>query len=179
MQLNQYSRNKIFVVGFSGSGKTTFAVSYSTQYKIPYINFDFYYGWKESGFKDSVVGTRNFLLYLPDTFIVDNIPFDISKFTDYVRQFQYASESKKVQLVFTFCSDDNTALERIGRKVEKRDYDFDKGTRLFYKHLINVMQQLTLWCELGVKIDYYNSFTDSYGTSGQFLERLKQLRKYG
>ena len=147
---------KIFVVGASGSGKTTFAKQYSVEQSIQYIDRDLLYGQFSDNFKQLDIGSYLFLNSLPKSFICDGTVHNKELFKKYVEQ-------NNPQFIYTFCSDKNILIKRVLEKENKGCYHIPKDAILneyiihCIKYSLNKLQEIS-----NDRILYYDTCTNEY-----------------
>lgn len=162
--MREYKENKIFVTGVSGSGKTTFCKKYINNFNKLYISFEDNWGGyiKKIENQDGV-----FLEKLPNSFIVDAIPYNPN---GYPQNFLDYCETNKndVKIICIACTDKISFEKRLKEKFYN-----DVVQALIEYHGFYFGTMLELYSNLNV--DYYDSYTDEFISSEEFYNRLKWI----
>jgi len=142
---SKYSKNKIFLLGQSGVGKTTLARNYSSKYDIYYCDFDIVFGLIHKGWIENKV--KEFLSELPESFITEHIPLvtqekDLElRYKDFL---DYASKNE-IQVVIVTCKNKEEHIRRLKKKgMVLDDLNINYSVVDFFK-------------SKGLKIDYYDT----------------------
>jgi 2-polyprenyl-3-methyl-5-hydroxy-6-metoxy-1,4-benzoquinol methylase len=105
------ARDRTFVTGVYGSGKTWFAKRYAARRGVPFVSFDdlFRYGVRENQ-------SRAILRDLPAAFVMDAIPIDENAAWDDFREYEAGHD---VLIVCAYCPDPVRWLRRVAAKADQ------------------------------------------------------------
>ena len=87
---------KIFVTGVAASGKTHFATRHAAERGIDYVAFDLAHDYRQGSEQ-----SRAILDSLPESFVIDAIPFDVDGSTS--RFFEYEEQHDDVEVIWVYC----------------------------------------------------------------------------
>ncbi len=100
---------RIFVTGAPHSGKTHFATSYAAERGIHYTPFDLAHDYRDTSEQSAAI-----LDSLPDSFVIDAIPFDADR--SFTRFFEYEGKHEDVEIIWVYCPRDEW-LRRVAQKA--------------------------------------------------------------
>jgi len=166
MNLTKINKKKIFVTGYSGSGKTTFAKEYGSAFNMSYISFD--ENWKYNNPPQEEY--KKMINLYPDEFITDAIPYsyvgDYLLFQDY-----YNEHQNDIKIVCVYCDNIDILHSRRPNKIRKELYE---EVFNFYYSYLNFIRTWT-----DVEIEFYNSNTNQYSTYDELRVKMRNALRDG
>jgi len=166
MNLEKINKKKIFVTGYSGAGKSTFAKEYSVKFGVRYIDFDSKWDYKEI----TLAGYEKMVGNYTGEFITDAIPYTSINnkflFEDY-----YNQHKDDIKIV---CVYDDNLDELVAKRPKKTWKDVYEESFDFYHDTMNFIRSWT-----DVEIIYYNSHTNQYSTYDEFREKMRNMYRGG
>ena len=156
----RFKEIKLFVTGIYASGKSDYARSYANKYGIPYINFDTNFSYDKTGEISSEDTIYNLF---GDQFIIDAIPFSLEN-GNTMRFFEYA-KNHDVRIICCVCSDKDAWTQRL--LDIKRCSIEDSRYKHYYSFYHTILPGYS-----GLKIDYYDTFTNEYITKDEMYNRI-------
>lgn len=164
MEIKKYNKNKIFVTGVSGSGKTTFSKKYSELYN--HLYFDFEKNW--GGYKSDIqLQYDNIIKKYPNKFITDAIPY--TPLNGELRILNYFKEHENnIKIVIVCCTDKKEYDFRLNEKFFESNNKAYKEYHDFYFGMISNY--------INLNTDYYDSFTNEYITYNELINKIKWIK---
>ena len=162
-------KRKTFITGMSGSGKTTYALKFTKEHNIPFINFDTAFDYNKS--KDYKY-VKKFYDKLPKKFVIDAVPFNLG-WNVFI---EYLNEHLDVDLIYTVCSNPITWCFRIIDKwafqtPPTKEYikellysSFEQYAGLYYKSFSNI--------EGLVPYQIFDTYTNEYISKEELYKRI-------
>jgi len=157
--------NKVFVTGVFGSGKTTFAQKYAEENNLEYISFDHIHNYQSQENQAKII-----LKNLPDSFVIDAIPFDINKGW---KEFSIYEKNNKLGIICVYCPDRKVWVKRTGMRA-KYSIPITKKNRL--KFAIKLV--INKYIVPDNIIDLHNQYREFFITHIPLLEKYKKVKYY-
>lgn len=166
IKLKRFKEDKIFITGLYGSGKSSYAKSYSLKFEIAYIDFDANFDY--SKIRTDLTGS-NFINKLPGKFIVDAIPFRFDVIKGLVIDpFLEYCKSNEVKIIAMICTDKKELVKRAVNSDRRIAMYIHMDFAYFYFRILPLYANLD--------IEYYDSFTNEYISKQELDRRLEWIK---
>lgn len=165
MNLKKINKKKIFVTGFTGSGKSTFAKKYGETFNIPYISFDD--NWSYGG--NTMKNQEKIIKLYGDEFITDAIPFALDDDNKFMFLDYYNEHKEDIKIVCVYTTDSN---ELKKRRPNFGITDLVEHYYNFYGETVELFKTFP-----DVDIEYYDSVRNVFVTYDEFTSQVRSYLK--
>jgi len=167
---------RVFVTGFTGSGKTTLSKRLSSILNCEYISFDSTFNY-ESGAVDFSDVYRK--MYELDSFVLDAVPtfdYDITsenliRFSDFIEPIKHSC-----RLIYVYSSIETWEC-RMRERMKLHtsiESDIEHLKSEFFFYCTEVKKLIDFWRSRGYIMDFYNSESSSFTTSLDFFSEKER-----
>lgn len=156
MEIIKYNEKKIFVTGVSGSGKTTFAIKYSNEFNIKYIDFDLNWNYAAPSDENYEKIIKNY----SNEFIIDAIPF--AQINNKLRFLDYYGENDDVKIICICCTNKEEFDKRS--KFKSIIQAYHEYNTFYFGAVKNIYSKLN--------IEYFDSYTNEFISEDVLFKRI-------